>query len=288
MPMASVISWRRADSSFLSWEPQAVWSTLKGMQRFSARLTIVFDRCFLALPLGKLRRILAVHFGVPVALRVLDGRGAASVFRVDGPEGDAIAVVKLINWRREKRSRRINDPSPHFIFFPGRERLAREFEILGKLAPHDLTPHPLLLDEKFAVHEYCDGSLLLDRTHREPQEAFEAGWKALQRMHTLGVHHGDPGPHNIIDSTQGLRFIDFEHSLNDEVYGFDHMLAFDYLRYCYRSWCLSDRLLDESIFRKYLIEGEGEMSGPILEAISNLIVSFPFDRSFLALLGGPA
>lgn len=244
------------------------------------------DRCFLALPPHELRRLLAADLGLPVVLRMLEGRGAASVFRADSPEGEPLAVVKVINWRRERRSRRINDPSPHFHFFPGPERFAREFEILGKLAPHGLAPHPLFLDRRFAVHEHCAGPLLVERLRREPQGAFESGWKALLRVHAIGVHHGDPGPENIIDAAEGLRFIDFEHSLNGERYDFDHMMAFDCIRYCYRSWSIPSRL-DESTFRRYLLEREGELHSTVAEAIASLIVSFPFDRSFLALLGNP-
>ena len=146
-------------------------------------------------------------------------------------------------------------------------------------------PRPLLLAEHFALHEYCPGDLLLEQLVRKPREAFEAGWKALRRVHALGVHHGDPIPQNIIDGPEGLRFIDFEHSLDEERYDFDHMMAFDCLRYCQRSWRFGANL-DVTIIRQYLLEGEGGLSGPVAEAVAELMVSIPFDRSFIALVGG--
>ena len=255
------------------------------MNGFSTQVRALLDRWSLACTPAELRRVLADHFGQPVTLRAMEGRGAASVFCVNDPEGEPLAIVKVINRRREERSRRVNKPSPNFRFFPGSERLAREFEILGKLAPHGLAPHPLLLAEHFALHEYCPGALLVEQLGRKPVEAFEAGWKALMRVHALGVHHGDPSPQNIINAAGGLRFIDFEHSLNEERYDFDHKMAFDYIRYCYRSWRSSSNL-DVTVFRKYLLEGEGGLAGPVAEAAGELMVSIPFDRSFLALFRG--
>ena len=254
------------------------------MKGLSARLTMVLDRWFLACSPPDLCRALSAHFGQPLSLRTMWGRGAASVFRADGSGGEPIAVVKVINWRRERRSRRINDPSPHFRFFSGPKRLAREFEILEKLSPHGLAPSPLLLDEHFAVHEYCPGPLLVVRLLREPNGAFEMGWKALRQVHASGMHHGDAGPQNIIDSPGGLKFIDFEHSLDEGRYDFNHMMAYDYLRYSYHSWRFSANL-DESIYRRYLLEGEGGLPGPVAEAAVKLLVSIPLDRAFLSRFG---
>lgn len=259
---------------------------MKGVKRFSAMVRAMVDGWYLACKPAELRKVLAAYFGQPVTLRALEGRGAASVFRADGSRGEPIAVVKVINWRRERRSRRVNDPSPHFRFFSGSERLAREFEILEKLSSHGLAPRPLLLDEQFAVHEYCPGPLLGEHLPREPHEAFEAGWKALRQIHALGIHHGDAGPQNIIDTPGGLKFIDFEHSLDEERYDFNHMLAYDYLRYCYHS-CRLSADLDGPVLRRCLLEGEGSLSGPVAEAVAKLMVSIPFDQVFLARLGDP-
>ena len=257
------------------------------MKGLLTRLTMVLDRCFLARSSAELRRVVSDHFGQPLTLRTMWGQGAASTFRADGLGGEPMAVIKVINWRRERFSRRSNDPSPYFRFYPGRERLAREFKILETLASHGLAPSPLLLDEHFAVHEYCAGPQLVESLHRDPHEAFEAGWKALQHVHAMGVHHGDAGPQNIIDSPGGLKFIDFEHSLDEGRYDFDHMMAYDYLRYCYHSWCLAGNL-DETFPRQFLLEGRGGLASPVSQATDKLIMSIPFDRSFLALLGGAA
>ena len=255
------------------------------MKGFSTQVRALLDRWSLACTPAELRRVLADHIGRPVTLKAMRGLGPASVFRVDGPGDEPVAIVRVVNWRRERKSQRVIEPSPHFRFFPGAERLAREFEILGKLAPHGLSPRPLLLAEHFALHEYCPGDLLLEQLGRKPVKAFEAGWKALRRVHALGVHHGDPIPQNIIDGPEGLRFIDFEHSLDEERYDFDHMMAFDCLRYCQRSWRFSANL-DVTIIRQYLLEGEGGLSGPVAEAVAEFMVSIPFYRSFIALVGG--
>lgn len=242
---------------------------------------------FLAHRPEKLRKILASHFEKQVTLETLKGNGACSTFRVDDAGKQPIAVVKVINWQRERSSARVNGNSPYFHFFPGPERLKREFEILKKLSPHGLTPSPILLDGKYAVHEFCKGPLLSESISLKPKEAFEKGWNALRKLHALGEVHGDPDPDNIIETVDGLKFIDFEHSLNLQRYDFCYMRAFDCLDYCTHSWELLKKSTKIS-FQQYLFEGKGRLTKLEMEAVIRLIEEIPCELSFKALLKIPA
>jgi tRNA A-37 threonylcarbamoyl transferase component Bud32 len=231
-----------------------------------------------------LQHKLSDYFDCPLTLKTLGGRGAASVFQVEDFQGKPLAVVKVVNWRREELSRQRTSSSPYFQFIPGPERLTREFLILKKLAPRGLSPAPLFLDRYFAVYEYCPGPLLKERFLEEPFCAFKAGWEALKQMHSLGVHHADPGPHNIIESSKGLLFIDFEHSMDESRYDFIHMIAYDYHRYCYHSWRLAPEM-GGRFFRNYLFGDDGGLSASVKEALIWVISAIPLDREFVNALG---
>lgn len=171
--------------------------------------------------------------GAPFRLRYLEGKGSYTVFAVVDKNGRALYIIKVSNGYRGARTKNvIENKRRQYRYLTPREKFSREEGILKILSKEGLSPTPVSFTDKYSVEEYISGDKISDivKSGREdaPILILEA-LKAVSRMHSLGVIHGDLRPYNVLMEGDRARFIDFEHSLDPNAFSLNQMRAFDYL-----------------------------------------------------------
>jgi serine/threonine protein kinase len=129
-----------------------------------------------------------------------------------------LAIVKIANRWLEFRWGRIFFKKYRHRYLSPPERFSREREILEVLAEHSLSARPLAATKIYLLMEFLEGapvSDLLALDYRAAKRWWFEGFKGLRTLHSMGLPHGDARPDQVFVTDDGLKFIDFEHILDE-------------------------------------------------------------------------
>jgi tRNA A-37 threonylcarbamoyl transferase component Bud32 len=170
--------------------------------------------------------------GAPFKLRRLEGKGGYTVFSAIDKAGLARYIIKVGNlFKGNKTMRIIRDKRRQYVYLDPPRRFRRENDILKVLSESGLGPHPIIASGNYFIEEHVPGEKFSDlfRQGRADIAALLKILKAIARMHSLGVVHGDLRPYNVLMYDDKISFIDFEHSLDPDRFTNRQMKAFDYM-----------------------------------------------------------
>lgn len=177
-------------------------------------------------------RKISKHLGEQVTLRQSGSRGADSIFEIVSQSGKQIAVLRLLNPYRKKKT--APDFMPYCIL-SGETRIAREKEAYLLGAGLSLTPKVLWDASDALVCEYFSGEPILEHYLKGRVSAtgmIEIGWNALSKLHDLGISHMDASVQNVLlsDSGSNAVLVDFEFGSALDL-SFEDQCLYDYFRY---------------------------------------------------------
>ncbi|MBN3038374.1 MAG: hypothetical protein JW869_03030 [Candidatus Omnitrophica bacterium] len=207
---------------------------LSGIKKIKRKCGSYLDARNLEVDEASLTQRLKDLFGPQISLKDITGRGQNATYLVQGPKGENLSIVKVVNKRREKRLKAIQERHRRMVYLQPKERFQREMDILSSLSAHNLGPKPIMATDKFFLREYVNGEPL-SSYFNEPDSVLAEylinALKTLGRLHQQGYVHGDPNPDNIIVTAKGMQLLDFDKCLNENVLSLRQRQAYDYLRF---------------------------------------------------------